>query len=263
MVKANFFFVFVGIESPSKEALTEAKKFQNLRIDPLESIRIIQSKGLWVTGGFILGFDSDTADIFEQQKAFIESAAIPWAMAGFLQAPPTTPLYARMKAQGRLLETSTTSNFDPPNFKTKLPLPVLLRGFREVLVSLYAPAAFYKRAYRSLAQWNVSKQQKGAPISLVDKQGIPIGTLIATLLRSMFQQGICSSYRRAYWTFLLQLLGRWAFNPPKLSLGFTILLSGHHFISYAKSIVTQLEVELGKAHIEAVPMGSAPVLKIL
>ena len=44
MVRANFFFVFVGIESPSKEALTEAKKFQNLRVDPLESIRTIQSK---------------------------------------------------------------------------------------------------------------------------------------------------------------------------------------------------------------------------
>lgn len=263
MVKANFYFVFVGIESPSKEALTEAKKFQNLRIDPLESIRIIQSKGLWVCGGFILGFDSDTPDIFEQQKAFIESAAIPWAMAGFLQAPPTTPLYARMKAQGRLLEASTTSNFDPPNFKTTLPLPVLLRGFREVLVSLYSPEAFYNRAYRSLAQWNVGKQQKGAPISLLDKQSIPVGALVATLLRSMFRQGICSNYRLAYWTFLLQLLRRWTFNPPKLSLGFTILLSGHHFISYAKSIVAQLEVELGKAHIEAVPMGAAPVLKIL
>src|ERR1700676_3306164 len=133
MVKANFFFVFVGIESPSKEALTEAKKFQNLRVDPLESIRTIQSKGLWVCGGFILGFDSDTADIFEQQKEFIESAAVPWAMAGFLQAPPTTPLYARMKTQGRLLEESTTSNFDPPNFKTSLPLPVLLGVSGEVL----------------------------------------------------------------------------------------------------------------------------------
>jgi radical SAM superfamily enzyme YgiQ (UPF0313 family) len=268
MVRANFFFVFVGIESPSKEALTEAKKFQNLRVDPLESIRTIQSKGLWVCGGFILGFDSDTPDIFEQQKEFIESAAIPWAMAGFLQAPPTTPLYARMKKQGRLLEESTTSNFDPPNFRTMLPLPVLLRGFREVLTSLYAPPAFYNRAYRSLLQWNVGKQQKGAPISLIDKKSIPVGALVATFLRSIFQQGVCSSYRWAYWTFLLRLLGRWTFNPPKLSLGFTILLSGHHFISYAKSIVTQLEAELGKAHIDTAPLnaaaiGAAAVLKIL
>jgi hypothetical protein len=38
------------------------------------------------------------------------------------------------------------------------------------------------------------------------------------------------TYRRAYSTFFMRLLGPWSFNPPKLSLGFTILLSGHHFI---------------------------------
>ncbi|MGH9453165.1 MAG: B12-binding domain-containing radical SAM protein, partial [Terriglobia bacterium] len=119
MVKANFFYVFVGIESPSKGALTEAKKFQNMRMDPLESVRLIQSKGLWVTAGFIIGFDSDTEDIFEQQRDFIERAAIPWAMAGFLQAPPTTPLFDRMLKEGRLLmESTATSNFDTPNFRT-------------------------------------------------------------------------------------------------------------------------------------------------
>ena len=62
MVKANFFYVFIGIESPSPKSLAEAKKFQNLRRDPLESIRFIQSQGLWVTAGFIIGFDSDTEE---------------------------------------------------------------------------------------------------------------------------------------------------------------------------------------------------------
>src|SRR5439155_12226517 len=122
MVKANFFYVFICIESPSPKSLTEAKKFQNLRRYPLESVRFIQNQGLWVTGGFIIGFDSDTEDIFEQQKDFIERAAIPWAMAGFLQAPPTTPLFARMLKEGRLLmERTATRNFDPPNFRTLLP----------------------------------------------------------------------------------------------------------------------------------------------
>ena len=52
MVKANFFYVFIGIESPSPESLTEAKKFQNLRQDPLESIRFIQKPGSLGDGGF-------------------------------------------------------------------------------------------------------------------------------------------------------------------------------------------------------------------
>ena len=143
MVKANFYYVFIGIESPSEQSLMETKKYQNLRHDQLESVRFIQSQGLWVTAGFIIGFDSDTQDIFERQRDFIERAAIPWAMAGFLQAPPTTPLYERMVKAGRYLgEGSALSNFDSPNFRTLLPLPVLLQGLRETLASLYTPLHF-------------------------------------------------------------------------------------------------------------------------
>jgi radical SAM superfamily enzyme YgiQ (UPF0313 family) len=114
MVKANFCRVFIGIESPSAESLKEAKKFQNLRRDPLDSIHLIQQHGLWVSGGFIVGFDSDPPDIFDRQIEFVERAAIPWAMTGLLQAPPTTPLYDRMKREGRLVpESSEPSNFSP------------------------------------------------------------------------------------------------------------------------------------------------------
>ncbi|MGH9407144.1 MAG: B12-binding domain-containing radical SAM protein [Terriglobia bacterium] len=243
MVRANFFYVFVGIESPSKESLTEAKKFQNMRRDPLESILFIQRKGLWVTAGFIMGFDSDTEGIFEQQVEFIERAAIPWAMAGFLQAPPTTPLYARMEKEGRLLKDSPSNdNFDVPNFKTRLPLPVLIEGFRETLASLYSPSSFYNRAYRSLDQWGISKRQKVTQY--------PFGLSLGIVLRSILHQGVLSSYRKAYWKFLLQLLGRWSLNPAKLWMGFTILLSGHHFIRYAKNLRVHLDSELNELRTE-------------
>jgi radical SAM superfamily enzyme YgiQ (UPF0313 family) len=243
MVKANFFYVFIGIESPSEESLREAKKFQNLRRNPLECIRFIQSQGLWVTGGFIIGFDSDTEDIFQRQRDFIESAAIPWAMAGFLQAPPTTPLYNRMLKQGRLLqEDAATTNFDPPNFRTLLPLSVLVQGFREMLVALYSPSAFYERAYRSLLQWKPRKPQRPSDY--------PFSSMLGIIVRSMVRQGIFSSYRKAYWKFLFQLLARWSLSPPKFSLGFTALLSGHHFIRYARNLAVQLESELGELGIE-------------
>jgi len=239
MVKANFFYVFIGIESPSPKSLTEAKKFQNLRRDPLESIRFIQSQGLWVTEGFIIGFDSDTEEIFEQQRDFIERAAIPWAMAGFLQAPPTTPLFDRMLKEGRLLlESTATSNFDPPNFRTLLPLPVLLEGYRGILASLYAPSAFYDRCYRSLLQWKARKPQKPPEI--------PFWTMLGIVVRSIAHQGILSSYRKAYWKFLLRLVARWSLNPAKFSMGFAMLLSGHHFIHYARNLVVQLDCELDK-----------------
>jgi radical SAM superfamily enzyme YgiQ (UPF0313 family) len=244
MVKANFFYVFIGIESPSPKSLSEAKKYQNLRRDPLESIRFIQNHGLWVTAGFIIGFDSDPQDIFEQQREFIENAAIPWAMAGFLQAPPTTPLFDRMLKEGRILmESTATSNFDPPNFKTILPLPFLLKGYREILDRLYDASAFYDRCYRSLLQWHARKPQKPPELSL--------GTTLGILARSMLRQGVLSSYRRAYWKFLLRLVIHWPLDSAKLGMGFAMLLSGHHFIPYARSVVVQVEAELERVRIEA------------
>ena len=258
MVRANFFFVFIGIESPSKESLKEARKFQNLRADPLECIRFIQSKGLWVTAGFIVGFDSDTEDIFELQRDFIERAAIPWAMVGLLQAPPTTPLYDRMLKQGRLLTEGVTSNFNPPNFKTILPLPVLLKGFRETLDSLYSPSAFYDRAYRSLVRWKVASQQKA---SFPYNERLGRLRIVGTMIRSIFHQGIRSSYRKAYWTFFIRLLGRWSFDPLKLSMGFLILISGHHFIRYARTVVAQLESELIKLQVDKPATDVRPLVK--
>ena len=246
MVKANFFFVFMGIESPSPKSLTEAKKFQNLRRDPLDCVHFIQDRGLWVTAGFIIGFDSDTEEIFEQQREFIERAAIPWAMAGFLVAPPTTPLYDRMLREGRLLmDTTATSNFDPPNFKTRLPLPILLKGFKQTLSSLYEPSAFYERCYRSLQQWKPRHPQKAPEIRL--------GTLLKIIMRSIIRQGMLSDYRAAYWKFLFRLVRHCFTDPRRLSLGFAMLLSGNHFIPYARHVESQLEIELGKCSTELHP----------
>ena len=44
-------------------------------------------------------------------------------------APPTTALFDRMKREGRLIEDSQSiTQFGLPNFRTVLPLPILLRG---------------------------------------------------------------------------------------------------------------------------------------
>jgi hypothetical protein len=144
-----------------------------------------------------------------------------------------------MMKEGRLLmDTTATSNFDPPNFKTILPLPVLLKGYHEVLSSLYAPSAFYDRCYRSLLQWKAREPQKAPEI--------PLGPMLGIFVRSIVRQGLLSNYRGAYWKYLLRLLGRWLLDPRKLSLGFAMLLSGHHFIPYAKRVEGQLEIELDR-----------------
>jgi len=94
-------------------------------------------------GGIYCGFDSDDETIFARQLEFIERTAITWAMAGVLQAAATTALYDRMKREGRLNEASeATSIFSAPNFRTKLPAPVLLRGLSRLLSGLYEAGRF-------------------------------------------------------------------------------------------------------------------------
>ena len=98
-------YVFIGIETPSAGSAEGIRRSSRIcASDNLEQIRVIQESGLWVLGGFIVGFDSDDETIFERQREFIERTAIAWAMAGVLQAPPTTALYDRMKKEGRLIE---------------------------------------------------------------------------------------------------------------------------------------------------------------
>src|ERR1041385_9188535 len=71
MRRAGFRRVFLGIETPVVESLKEARKPQNTRGDLLDSVKRIQSYGMEVMAGFILGFDSDPEDIFERQVDFV------------------------------------------------------------------------------------------------------------------------------------------------------------------------------------------------
>jgi len=234
MVEANFMYVFIGIETPSAEALKSSKKFQNLRKNNLEQVRVIQESGLWVLAGFIVGFDSDDETIFERQREFIERTAITWAMAGILQAPPTTALWDRMKKEGRLIEDSESiSNFSAPNFRPTMPLPVLLRGLSGLLFDLYEPKAFFSRAFDSLERWKTRPTQK-AP-------ALPLSYNLRLMAASMWTQGVRSEYRADYWAFLGKLIRNYATNDAKLWMGIMVLLSAHHFLIYARQVAAELE----------------------
>jgi hypothetical protein len=240
MVRANFFYVFMGIETPSAESLKETKKFQNLRLEPLDCIRLIQSRGLWITAGFIVGFDSDRSDIFDRQIEFIERGAIPWAMTGVLKAPTTTALHTRMKAEGRLIEDGPAIDISSlPNFRTVMPLPELLGGLQRMLTELYEPQRFYQRALRSLEAVQINERQT--------PPRLPWRYLAGVVCRSVWKQGIRSNYRAAYWGFLGQVIRRWGRIPAKRYLGLMMLVSGHHFPAYARQVAQTLaDVQLDR-----------------
>jgi radical SAM superfamily enzyme YgiQ (UPF0313 family) len=101
--EANFGWVFTGIESPDEDSLKETLKFQNTRADILTSVRKIYSYGIEVLAGFIIGFDNDTTKTFDLQYNFITKSGIQSSMVGLLMAIPKTPLFDRLKKDGRLL----------------------------------------------------------------------------------------------------------------------------------------------------------------
>jgi radical SAM superfamily enzyme YgiQ (UPF0313 family) len=146
MVDANIQTVFVGIESPNEESLIETKKLQNVRKGGtlVEKVRTIQEAGFDVWCGMILGFDHDDATVFDAHRVFLEEANILHAMVGMLSAIPTTPLYDRLREEGRL-------DFDDePAFGTNvIPLKItrqeLRDGYVRLMQQLYEPQAYFDR----------------------------------------------------------------------------------------------------------------------
>jgi len=133
--EANFGWVFIGIESPDEESLKETKKLQNTRQNILSAIRKIYSHGIEVLAGFIIGFDNDTTKTFDRQYRFIMDSGIQAAMIGLLTALPKTPLYERLKKEGRLIpendcsdNTSLGTNFLPKQMEYE----EMINGYRNL-----------------------------------------------------------------------------------------------------------------------------------
>jgi len=145
---ANFEWVFIGIESPNEGSLKETGKTQNMNQDMLASVRKIYSYGIDVLGGFIIGFDNDTTDIFEKQNEFIEESGILMSMIGLLTAIPKTPLYERLKKEDRLLldagsadNSKLRTNFIPKRMTYR----ELIDGYRALHHSLFSDHSISKR----------------------------------------------------------------------------------------------------------------------
>ena len=170
MAQANFFAVFVGIESPDPASLVAMKKKQNTRRNIAESIHKIYSAGMLVTAGFIVGFDSEKVSIADAMIEFIEEAAIPVCMVGLLYALPNTQLTRRLSGEGRLHanhdhgpaiggdQCTAGINFDPLR-----PLRDILMDYKLVLESIYHPTAYARRLDRLMSMLDRSSQRRDLP----------------------------------------------------------------------------------------------------
>jgi radical SAM superfamily enzyme YgiQ (UPF0313 family) len=104
MKEANFVGMFVGIETPEADALAAMRKGHNNAVPMMESIKTLNDYGIEITSGIILGLDTDTSDTEQRLKDFIELSNIPMLTINLLQALPKTPLWDRLKRDGRLRE---------------------------------------------------------------------------------------------------------------------------------------------------------------
>lgn len=217
MRQAGFRRVFLGIETPVEASLKEAHKTQNTKRSLLESIRDIQSYGMEVMAGFIVGFDNDPEDIFERQIEFIQQSAIPLAMVGLLTALPDTQLWRRLEKEGRLLKTSSGNNTDCSlNFIPQMDTQRLIRGYKRILQTIYRPREYYQRSLDCLAR--VSQETAEHRYSLL-KESVAFARLIFTL-------GIIDKDRAEFWHYTKQVFST---HRKRFAQAMTLAAMGYHF----------------------------------
>jgi radical SAM superfamily enzyme YgiQ (UPF0313 family) len=250
LAAANFFVVFVGIESPDTDTLVSMRKKQNTRRSLQESVYKIYSAGIVVFAGFIVGFDSERAGTAEGIIECIEDTAIPVCAVGLLYALPATQLGRRLLREGRLF-----SGYDVPspedkgdqctaglNFETKRPRHEVLADYRAVLDAAYDPSAYFGRARRVGRMLGRGKRRLKAPLPHVLREVRGFARLLWRL------PAAGPGTARQFWKTVLDC----AIHNPR-ALPFLVMLSSlylHHG-PFSRQVIAQIDrqiedIELGR-----------------
>ena len=180
---ANFNWVFIGIESPDEKTLQETRKVQNMHTDILTAVRTIHGYGIDVFAGFIIGFDNDSVNTFDRQYHFINVSGIVVAMVGLLTALPGTPLYKRLKGEGRLLadvkpgdNTKLSTNFLPK----LMDYDAMISGYNKLCRQLFSDRSLGDRI-RNKARYFKATAYQGK-YTIIEGLGIVIRLVFRGLL---------------------------------------------------------------------------------
>lgn len=217
MVKAGFDTVFIGIETPNEDSLTECNKMQNKNRDLIACVKKIQKFGLQVQGGFIVGFDNDNATIFDRLISFIQESGIVTAMVGLLNAPKGTKLYRRLAGEGRLMEDFSGNNTNfTMNFIPKMDREILVKGYQRIVDTIYSPKTYYERVLTFLKEYTPEKP----PMVHLNVR------YIMAFFRTVIRLGIIGKERRYYWKLIFWSLFK---SPKNFPLAVTFSIYGFHF----------------------------------
>ncbi|MGA8740881.1 MAG: radical SAM protein [Terracidiphilus sp.] len=149
---------FSGIDGVEQRTNWKAKRVESY----LEAIRRIQDRGVRVNGCFILGLDGMGTDSFDAVWEFVQQSGLYDIQITVQTAFPSTPLYARLKQEGRILRdeawelcTLFDVNFQP----AKMSVAELEAGLRSLVSRIYSDdvtkarrAAFHRNYRKKLRQ---------------------------------------------------------------------------------------------------------------
>ena len=192
MREAGFLTIFVGIETPDTSALKSIRKDHNNAVPMLEAIRTINSFGMEVTSGIILGLDSDTADTEQGLIEFIQRSQIPILTMNLLQALPKTPLWDRLAREQRLVDDGGLES----NVRFLRPYDEVVRGWLRCIAYAYDPEQLFSRFSHQVEATYVNRL-KQPPKGKLTPHNLLSGLVLA--LNVVLRVGLLSDYRRPFW----------------------------------------------------------------
>lgn len=162
MKEAGCGAILVGFESVSQKNLAAMDKKINQRLDYAEAIKKIQSHGILVHGSFILGYDFDTAESFDELVAFIDESRLLMPLINILTPFPGTKLFQRFDEAGRI----TDKDWSRYDAKTVVFKPALMtaeelhKGYLSVIRRVYSFDSIYSKLshYWSIDFWKRSNE---------------------------------------------------------------------------------------------------------
>jgi len=223
MREAGFITIFCGIETPEPEALHAMSKDQNLRMPILESVKRINSYGLEVVSGIILGLDTDGPDTAGHIVEFIHASQIPVLTINILYALPKTPLWRRLEAEGRLLNDERRES----NVEFKLPYETVRDMWRQCITAAYTPEAVYERFAHNIT--HTFSRRKKYPVSPQRASWSNVRMGLGILGRLIWRVGVLGDYRRTFWRLAWPALRRGDIEP----LIHTAVVS-YHLIAFTR-----------------------------
>lgn len=223
MRDAYFTTLFAGIETPDPDALKAMSKQHNMMVPILEGVQTLNSYGLEVVSGIILGLDTDKLDAGEGILEFIDQSQIPLLTINLLQALPRTPLFDRLKREGRLIEDSDRDS----NVDFLLPYDHVVSTWRECMGRAYTPEKLFARFEHQVRETYPNRLQPPNSKQRLSWRNIKRGLTMLTNI--LWKVGVKSDYRREFWKFA------W----PRLKSGdiervISVGLVAHHLIIFAR-----------------------------